>query len=122
VGRIASAAAGCEYCEAHPALAARGHNVPLEKIAAVWTVETCALFTARERAALRFAQKAALVPNAAEDADFDAMKEHFTDSECVEILAVVSLFGFLNRWNASLKTELEALPAALRAQLEKERL
>ncbi|MEM9878960.1 MAG: carboxymuconolactone decarboxylase family protein [Pseudomonadota bacterium] len=122
IGMIASSAAGCQYCEAHTAFAARGHDIPLEKIAAIWAFETSDLFDARERAALRFAQKAALVPNAAEDADFDAMKDHFSDSECVEVLAVVSLFGFLNRWNSSLQTELEALPAALRAQLEKEHL
>lgn len=120
VGMIASAAAGCLYCEAHTAFAASNNDVAVEKIAAIWDYETSALYSARERAALRFAQKAALVPNAAEDADFEDMKQYFSQSECVEILSVVSLFGFLNRWNSSLQTELEALPAALRARLDKE--
>lgn len=120
IGLIASSAAGCQYCEAHTAFAASNNDVSIEKIAAVWDYETSTYYTPRERAALRFAQKAALVPNAAEDEDFEYMKQFFSQSECVEILSVVSLFGFLNRWNSSLKTEIEALPAALRAQLEKE--
>jgi uncharacterized peroxidase-related enzyme len=120
IGMIASSAAGCQYCEAHTAFAASKNDIAIEKIAAIWDYETSSLFSLRERAALRFAQKAALVPNAADDADFKEMKQFFSQSECVEILSVVSLFGFLNRWNSSLQTELEALPAALRKQLEKE--
>lgn len=120
IGMIASSAAGCQYCEAHTAFAASNNDIPVEKIAAIWDYETSPLYSPRERVALRFAQKSALVPNAAEDSDFDEMKIYFSESECVEILSVVSLFGFLNRWNSSLQTEIEALPAALRAQLEKE--
>jgi hypothetical protein len=29
----------------------------------------------------------------------------------VEIVAVIALIGFLNRWNDTIKTELEELPA-----------
>jgi hypothetical protein len=50
-------------------------------------------------------------PNAIEPNDFAALKEFFSEREVVEIVAVVSLFGFLNRWNDTMATELEA-PAA----------
>ena len=35
------------------------------------------------------------------------MRRHWTDGEIVETLAVVALFGFLNRWNDSMATPLE---------------
>ena len=43
---------------------------------------------------------------------FEELRRHWDDGEIVEILAVVSLFGFLNRWNDSMATELEEIPAA----------
>ena len=39
------------------------------------------------------------------------MREHWDDGEIVEILGVVALFGYLNRWNDSMGTQLED-PAA----------
>ncbi len=42
----------------------------------------------------------------------DRVREHWDDGEIVEIRGVVSLFGFLNRWNDSMTTTLEE-PAAL---------
>jgi len=35
------------------------------------------------------------------------MSEYWDDGQIVEILAVVALYGFLNRWNDSLATTLE---------------
>ena len=45
-----------------------------------------------------------------EDADITALKEYFDDGQIVEIVAVISLFGFLNRWNATMATTLESEP------------
>ena len=38
---------------------------------------------------------------------------YYDESEIVEIVATISLFGFLNRWNDTMATELEELPAAI---------
>ena len=35
------------------------------------------------------------------------MRLYWTDDEIVEILGVVALFGFLNRWNDSMGTPIE---------------
>jgi alkylhydroperoxidase family enzyme len=67
------------------------------------------LFSDSERAALRVAQGAAQVPNAVTDADFAELKGHYTDAQIVDI-AVISLFGFLNRFDDTMATELEASP------------
>ena len=47
----------------------------------------------------------------------EALTAHFSDREIVEIVAVLSLYGFLNRWNCTLNTELEAPPAAFAATM-----
>ena len=41
------------------------------------------------------------------DDHFVALREHFSDEQMVEIVSVISLFGFLNRWNDTMATELE---------------
>lgn len=110
VGHMASRAAGCMYCAAHTGSNANRSGVPEEKIAAIWDYETSALFTEAERAALRFAQCAASVPNMVDDAVFAGLAAHYDERECTEIMAVVSYFGFLNRWNDSMATALEAEP------------
>lgn len=107
VGNIASQAAGCLYCVAHTANNAGVRGVEADKVAALWEYETSPLFSDAERAALKFAQAAASVPNMVTDADVDAVKVHYGEDGVVEILAVVSFYGFLNRWNDSLATELE---------------
>ena len=109
VGNMASQAAGCQYCVAHTANNAGLRGVEAEKVAALWEYETSPLFSDAERAALRFAQAAASVPNMVSDEDADAVIQHFGEDGVVEILAVVSWYGFLNRWNDSLATELEEI-------------
>lgn len=109
---ISSQAAGCRYCQAHEAVDARERGVDAEKIAAVWEFETSQLFSEAERSALRLARDASLLPNLATAGHFDALREHYSEGEIVEIMAVVSLFGFLNRWNDTMATDLEDEPFA----------
>ena len=35
------------------------------------------------------------------------MRKHWDEGEVVEILGVIALFGYLNRWNDSMGTQLE---------------
>ena len=65
VAHIASTAAGCRYCQAHTGAHAARAGVAEEKLAAAWEFETSDLFDAAERAALRLARDAAILPNAA---------------------------------------------------------
>ena len=111
VALVSSRASGCNYCQAHTSHSAHRAGAAEEKIAAAFEFEQSSLFTERERVALRFGWHAALQPNATEPSDFAALKAFFSEREVVEIVAVVSLCGFLNRWNDTMATELEA-PAA----------
>ena len=47
------------------------------------------------------------MPNSVTDEDFEDMKKYFDTEQIVEIMAVISLYGFLNRWNDSIATTLE---------------
>lgn len=113
IGHVASKAGGCLYCQAHTLLGAQNFGVSDEKLAAVWTYATSLLFSAKERAALDFAMAAASQPNAMTDELFAATQQHWTDGQIVEILGVVAMFGFLNRWNDTMATPLEPVPDAV---------
>ena len=112
VGIVASVSAGCRYCQAHEAVDAKLRGVDPEKIAAIWDFERSPLYSDAERAALRFARDASLVPNEVTPAHFEELRRHWNDGEIVELLAVIGLFGFLNRWNDTMATDLEDVPMA----------
>lgn len=113
VGNASSLAAGCMYCVAHSAGAAKHNDIEEEKLAAIWEFETSDLFSEAERSAIRFAQASSSVPNMVTDEDFDELKKHYTEYQIIEMLSIIGLYGFFNRWNDSLATPLEDGPKAL---------
>jgi len=110
VAHVASRAAGCQYCMAHTAGGALHFGVEDEKLAAVWDYQKSPLYSEAERATLDFALAAASVPNAVTDEMFADLRTHWTEEQIVEIVGVISLFGFLNRWNDTMATPLEDEP------------
>jgi len=109
---VASTAAGCRYCQAHETVDAKMRGVDEAKIADIGDFERSALYSEAERVALRFARDASVVPNDVTPASFEELRRHWDEGQIVEILAVVGLFGFLNRWNDSMATDLEDIPRA----------
>ena len=107
VGYLASFTAGCQYCQAHTALAAERYGAAEEKINNIWEYSTHPAFSNAERAALDFAVAAASIPNAVDDNISDNLRKYWDEGEIIEILGVISLFGYLNRWNDSMATEME---------------
>ena len=112
IGYVASQASGCLYCQAHMILASERFGASEERLNTVWTFETSDHFTEAERAALAFALAAACVPNAVDDAVAGRLRAHWSDDAITEIMGVVALFGWLNRWNDSMGTPLEPLPVS----------
>jgi alkylhydroperoxidase family enzyme len=102
ISQMTSRAAGCGYCMARTAHTAGRVGISEAKEEELWEYETSPLFSAAERAAH--------VPNAVTDEDFNELKRHYTDTQIVDIVAVIALFGFLNRFNDTMATELEASP------------
>jgi uncharacterized peroxidase-related enzyme len=109
---VCSRSAGCRYCMAHQVGGALKLGVEEAKFDAVWEYPTSPLFSAAERAALDVAVAAGCVPNEVTDEMFSALKAHWTEEQIVEIVSVIALFGFLNRWNDTLATPLEEIPTA----------
>lgn len=107
---VVSNAAGCRYCQAHTSHNALRAGASQEKIQAAFEFESSEHFCDAERAALRIALHAGMNPNAVEPEHMTTLKQYFTDKQCVEIVAVISMFGFLNRWNDTMATTLEQNP------------
>ena len=105
-----SLSAGCRYCQAHTSHS--GHRLGLdeEKFAQILNFEDSALFDPAEKAVVGLALAAGQVPNEANAEHFEALNAHFSQRQIVQIVAVISLFGFLNRWNDTMATELEPAP------------
>jgi uncharacterized peroxidase-related enzyme len=110
LAHFASRASGCRYCMAHTVGGALHLGVDEKKLDALWDYRTSPLYSEAERLALDFALAAAAVPNDVTDAMFAAMREHWTDDQMVEIVGVISMFGFMNRWNDTMATPLEEEP------------
>ena len=113
VAHITSAAAGCTYCQAHTVAHAAHDGVSEEKLADLWLFATSDHFDDAERAALNLALNAGQHPNAVTDGDIDACRLHNTEDQITAIVAVCSLFGFLNRWNETMATTLEEVPSGV---------
>jgi len=107
IGYISSYAAGCRYCQAHTIRAADRYGAEAEKLNNIWEFRTHSAFTEAEKAALEFAYVSSIIPNSVDDNIAENLKRHWNDGEIVEILGVIALFGYLNRWNDSMGTELE---------------
>ncbi len=121
IGHLASKASGCLYCQAHTLLGAKNFGISEDKLAGIWNYDTSPLYSVKERLALDFALAAASQPNAVTDEMFVQMQQHWSDDQIVEILGVVALFGFLNRWNDTMGTPLEAVPEAVAMQASGDR-
>ena len=115
VSLISSQATGCRYCQAHMSNLSAIYEASAEKIAAVWGWESSELFSPGEKAALTLAYNASLVPNQAAESHFTELGKYFDDDQVVEIVGTIALFGYLNRWNDTMATELEEF-AAKRAE------
>ena len=110
VAVMSSYGAGCKYCQAHQAVASLHRGVSQDKLDALASFEHSPLFAEAERAALRLAFVSGQQPNGATAQHFDDLRRHFDEGELVEIVAVIALFGFLNRWNETVATNLEDVP------------
>lgn len=113
IAHVASRVAGCQYCMAHTAGGALFFGIDPDKVADLWDFRTSPRYSEKERMALDFAIAAASQPNGVTEEMFAAMRKHWSETEIVEIAAVVAVFGFLNRWNDTMGTPLEQEPLAV---------
>lgn len=104
---VSSNATGCRYCQAHAIRAAERYGAEQEKLDNIWEYKTHPAFSDAERAALDFSLAASVVPNVVDEKIKEDLYKHWNEGEIVEMLGVISLFGYLNRWNDSMGTSIE---------------
>ncbi len=101
---MASVASGCRHCQSHGAYTLHMMGVDPDRIRSIWTFEQSTEFSEADKEALRFARDAASVPNQVESGHFENLRKHWSDRQIVEMLSVISLAGWYNRWNDSIAT------------------
>jgi len=111
IAHTVSQACGDPYCAAHNAEnAAHIAAAPVEKVEALPQYGTSPLFTPAERAALDLARAAG--GSNVTDVHFAELRQHYSEDAIIEIVSVIALLGWLNRWNITLATRIEDNAAA----------
>ena len=107
IGWVSSNVSGCRYCQAHTIRAAQRYGAEQEQLENIWEYKTHTAFSAAERIALDFSIAATMIPNAVDSNIKTELYKYWNEGEIVEMLGVISLFGYLNRWNDSMGTVIE---------------
>jgi uncharacterized peroxidase-related enzyme len=107
IGWVSSNAAGCRYCQAHTIRAAERYGAEQEQLDNIWGYKTHPAFSDAERIALDFSIAATMIPNGVDATIKTELYKYWNEGEIVEMLGVISLFGYLNRWNDSMGTVVE---------------
>lgn len=101
---MASIASGCQHCQAHGGYSLQMMGVDTNRIRDIWSFEQSSELSDADKAALRLAQAGASVPNQVGPDHFIELRKYYSDRQIVEMLAVISLAGWYNRWNNSIAT------------------
>ena len=87
--------------------AAERYGAEKEQLENIWDYKTNSAFSDAERAALDLALAASVIPNTVDDIIAENVRKYWDEGEIVEMMGVIALFGYLNRWNDSMGTEME---------------
>jgi len=97
---IVCRANNCQYCQGHQESKLLRAGLKEDEIAALdgdWSG-----FPAKDQAAFAFARKITFEPHLFGDQDIKLLKEHFTDSQILEMLLSVAGNNSINRWKEGL--------------------
>ena len=106
IAYISSNTAGCRYCQAHTIRAAQRYGASDKRLQQAWDFENSKLFSMKEKIALRFVIAASTSPTNTRLFERE-LKANWSEEDILEMVSVIALFGFLNRWNDVMGTTLE---------------
>ncbi|WGJ06145.1 carboxymuconolactone decarboxylase family protein [Brucella intermedia] len=96
---------GCAYCIHMHTRDARKAGETEERLYLVAAWRESPLFTPRERAALAWTEALTLIAQTrAPDADYEALKAHFTDEEIVKLSMAINMINLWNRVAVGFRT------------------
>ena len=110
IALASSLSSGCKYCQAHTSHGAERAGADKKKIAEILKYKESNSYSEEERAILDLAFASGRTPNESNEVHFQELKKYFSDDQIIDIVSVISMFGFLNRWNDTLGTKLENVP------------
>ena len=111
IALASSLSSGCKYCQSHTAHGAERSGIPLKKISEILNYSKSNFYDDSEKALLDLAFASGTTPNQSKKKHFDKLKDYFSNEQIIEIVSVISLFGFLNRWNDTFGTIIEEVPS-----------
>ena len=111
IALASSLSSGCKYCQSHTSHGAERAGVANDKIADILNYQNSEHYDAKEVALLDLAFASGEVPNGAKKTHFDNLKKYYSKQQIIDMVSVIAFFGFLNRWNDTFGTEIEAVPA-----------
>jgi alkylhydroperoxidase family enzyme len=98
---VASLASGCRHCQAHGAYFLHRDGIDTDRIRQLWSFNDSLLFNDADRAALSFSLASGACPNAVTPGHFADLRTHYDAQQIREILGVLAMSGFLNRYSDS---------------------
>ena len=111
IALASSLSSGCKYCQSHTAHGAERSEISLKKISDILNYSKSSHYDDKEKALLDLAFASGTAPNQSKKEHFDKLKEYFSNEQIIDIVSVISLFGFLNRWNDTFGTVIEEVPS-----------
>ena len=115
VGTLVSEINGCGFCVDIQRSEVIRENLGMEKFNALAEYQTSPLFSDRERAALAYAEEVTRHKNVS-DATFEALREHFTEREIVEITWLNAMHNYTNLVNIPLEIESDGFCAIAKSE------
>ncbi len=97
---------GCNYCLQHHLASSKRVGITPEDWQALEQANF-SKFTDKERAGLVYAEKLTRSPHDVNDADFVSLKQHFSESEIVDLHILVGLINLTNRFTDPLGLPVE---------------
>jgi alkylhydroperoxidase family enzyme len=115
IAMLVSGTNGCGFCLDFGRMMAVQENMGMEKFNALPAFRTSPLFSEKERAALAYAEEMTRSKRVT-DGTFEELREHFSDSDIVEITMLTAVQNFENLLNIPLEIDSDGLCAIAQAR------
>jgi len=106
---------GCAFCVQHHILLSERIGVPVDKLHLVAVWREAPIFSARERAALAWAEALTLLPNGFGDEIYAEVQREFSETELTYLTSAVASINVWNRFGAAYRWTPAKRPVAANA-------
>lgn len=106
---------GCAFCVQHHILLTERIGVPVDKLNLVAVWREAPIFSARERAALAWAEALTFLPDGVGDEVYSQVSREFSETELMYLTSAVASINVWNRFGAAYRWTPPKRPAAANA-------